>query len=71
MLTCLKALWNTLYDTVLHSASYFVQGRSLGAPDNSVSGLAIIVVVTQVQGEPSLKTALCFEESGLHFFQWV
>lgn len=68
MLTCLMALWNTLYYILL---PFLCKAGPLGASDNTVSGSVIIVVVTQTQGEPSVKAVLCFEESGLHFFQWV
>lgn len=55
--------------TVLHSASISCKAGPLGASDNTMSSWVIIVVVTQIQGEPSSqKAVLCFEESGLLFF---
>lgn len=62
------ALWNTL-DCIL--LPILCKSGPLGASDNTASRLVIIVVVTRIQGEPSQKAALCFEESGVAFFQWV
>lgn len=45
--------------TVLHSASDFVNAGPLGASDNTVSGLIVIIIaVTPTQGEPSRKAAI-------------
>lgn len=61
----LMALWTTLCCILVPISC---KAGLLGASDNTVSSLVIIVVVTQIQGEPSQKAALCFEESGLLFF---
>lgn len=61
----LMALCNTLCCILVPISC---KAGPLGASDNTVSSLVIIVVVTQIQGEPSQKASLCFEESGLLFF---